>query len=149
MALITQFGYDNLVTHEALSIRYSQGPKTDGGQYEVHRYTTKRFSFVGMTESGARNGAAFMAELTVGGRRLTRYYYIWKKGGDGKWEHDGEEIMLKDEIAAVHEEGPMWRIDVTVNEDDLAYVDEEDLEDNPATWPFPDGGYYWEGESES
>ena len=147
MGLFTTIGYDNLVTHEALSIRYAISAKTEAGEWEVHRYTTKSFSFVGLTEDTARDYAARLSSITIGGYSLARYYDYWKPGDDGKMERT-QLLLLKDEVAAVHDSGPMWRIDVNVNEDDIRYVDEDELGNSPTTWGFPSGGNYWEPVSE-
>ena len=144
MALLNSASFDNLVVHSALSIRYAITSKTDTDEWEVHRYTTKSFSFVGLTESAARSVANTLA--TSSSQGLLRDFYIWKKGDDDKMEKMRVQMMT-DEVAAVHDEGSMWRVDVNVNEDDVYYIDEDDLSDAPSSWGFPSGGNYWEPSS--
>lgn len=141
MALFETAGFDNLVVHSALSVRYAITAKTDADEWEVHRYTTKSFSFVGLTENTAKTVAGTLATSSATG--LLRDYYIWKRGEDGKMEKIRVQMMT-DEVAAVHVDGSMWRVDVNVNEDDVHYIDEGDVNNAPTSWGFPQGGNYWE-----
>lgn len=135
MALLTSISSTNKVTHTALAIRYAVASKTKTDKWEVHRYTTKSFSYVGLSEGAAKTAAATIAA------GLKRTYYIWQENDEGELEHISVQLMT-DEVAAVHETGPMWRVDVNVNEDDIHYVDDIESDLSLAGWPL--GGNYHE-----
>ncbi len=135
MALLNTISADNKVTHVALAIRYAVASKTKTDKWEVHRYTTKSFSYVGLTESAAKTAAESIAS------GLKRTYYIWQENDEGELEKISVQLM-QDEVAAVHDNGPMWRVDVNVNEDDVSYVDNIANDLSLAGWPL--GGNYRE-----
>ena len=135
MALLTSIRSANKVTHVALAIRYAVASKTKTDKWEVHRYTTKSFSYVGLTEAAAKTAADTIAA------GLKRTYYIWQENDEGELDHISVQLM-QDEVAAVHDSGPMWRVDVNVNEDDVYYVDNIESDISLAGWPS--GGNYRE-----
>lgn len=135
MALLTTASATNRVTHAALAIRYAVSSKTKTEKWEVHRYTTKSFSYVGLTEAAAKT----IAENIAAG--LKRTYYIWQENDEWELEHISVQLM-QDEVVAVHDSGPMWRVDVNVNEDDMHYVDNIANDLSLAGWPS--GGNYHE-----
>lgn len=137
MALINQISNACKVTHVALNKRYSINDMSDDGKWEVHRYTTKRFSFVGLSESAAMSGAA---QVITG---LTRFFYLWKTNDMGEREKV-KALLMPDEVAAIHDGGTMWRVDVNVSEDDTLFVDERDLDEDLSLLNWPQGGDYWE-----
>ena len=135
MGLNTSLSAALKVTHTALAIRYAVTAKTKTDKWEVHRYTTKSFSYVGLTESAAKTGANTIAA------GLKRTFYIWQEDDDGELDHISVQLM-PDEVAAVHDRAGMWRIDVNVNEDDVHYVDNIASDLSLAGWP--QGGNYHE-----
>lgn len=134
MSLKTSYTSANKVTHSALSVRYSLGGLTgetlNGNQhlYEVHRYTTKSYSFVGM------NYATAIACRDAKAAMLKRTFYLWKVV-DGELECD-ESIQMVDSVEAVHEDGDMWRVDIQVNEDDVNYTTNPASDLSLLDWPL-------------
>lgn len=134
MALKTSYTSANKVTHSALAVRYSlggmTGEKLNGSQdlYEVHRYITKNYSFVGLdyeTAIACRDAKADM---------LKRTFYLWRVV-DGELEKD-DSIQMVDSVEAVHEDGDMWRVDIQVNEDDVNYTTNPASDLSLLDWPL-------------
>ena len=127
--MFTEKTSDNTVIHSALSIRYSVNSKAADGKWEVHRYITGSYSVVGLDYASA---------ITVANQELMglkRTYYLWTEDEDGERVRFDADLCT-DEVAAVHEDGPMWRVDVNINEDDVNYVDDVESDLSLAGWPY-------------
>lgn len=135
MALLQDYN-DGKVTHTALARRYSVGAKVNDTYYEVHRYTTKTWSYYGLDYATALSCRAAMETL------LKRTFYFWRIGADGTPVKD-DALMMVDAIEVVHDDGAMWHVDIQVNEDDMMYTD--NLMTDPSLLSWPVTGDYAEG----
>lgn len=127
MALLTNYNAGK-VTHTALAVRYALVAKVDDTYYEVHRYTTKSWSYVGLDLATAKTCASTMEVL------LKRTFYLWRIGANGTPEKD-DAIMMPDSIAVVHDDGQMWHVDVQVDEDDMIFTDNPSTDFSLLNWP--------------
>lgn len=128
MSFQTQRTADNTVTHSALSVRYAVTSKTKDNKWEAHRYIHKSFSVVGLDEGSAKTVANAIAAS------LKRTFFLWQEGDDGELEKVVVQLMM-DEVEAVHDNGPFWRVDVNIDEDDTTYVDNVSSDLSLAEWP--------------
>lgn len=129
MALLTEKTAANTVTHSALSVRYAVTAKTKNEKWEAHRYIHKSYSVVGLSESAAKTIAATIAAS------LKRTYFLWQEDEEGELEKVTVQL-LKDEVEAVHDNGPFWRVNVNIDEDDTSYVDNVSSDLSLADWPI-------------
>lgn len=129
MALLQNYE-DGKVTHTALAIRYSLGAKVNDTYYEVHRYTTKSWSYYGLDKTTAINCRNTITGLGY----LKRTYYLWHIAANGQPEKDNA-IMMVDAVEVVHDDGAMWHVDVQVNEDDVAYTNNPETDFALLDWP--------------
>ena len=127
MALLQDYN-DGKVTHTALARRYSVGAKVSDTYYEVHRYTTKTWSYYGLDYSTALDCRGDMETL------LKRTFYFWRIGADGTPVKD-DALMMVDAIEVVHDDGQMWHVDIQVNEDDMMYTDNLMTDPSLLNWP--------------
>lgn len=128
MALLTNYE-DGKVTHTALAVRYSLGAKVNDTYYEVHRYTTKTWSYYGLDYATALDCRADMETL------LKRTFYLWHIDANGEPVKD-DAVMMPDAVEAVHDDGHMWHVDVQVNEDDMTYTDNPSTDFALLNWPL-------------
>lgn len=127
MALLTNYT-DGKVTHTALAVRYALGAKVNDTYYEVHRYTTKSWSYVGLDLTTAKTCAADMETL------LKRTFHLWRIGAAETPVKD-DAIMMPDSVAVVHDDGQMWHVDVQVSEDDMMFTDNPSNDLSLLNWP--------------
>ena len=120
MGLFTTYNDENKVTHSGLAIRYSIEPEyksvTLSGEtyttkyYRVSRYATKRYSYVGMDYTTARQCAEAKAN---------QYYRNYSIIGMNEFDMQSETVkQCQADISYSHEAGKMWRCDIAVNEVD-------------------------------
>lgn len=129
MALLTNYE-DGKVTHTALAVRYSLGAKVNDTYYEVHRYTTKTWSYYGLDYA-----TAIACRNTITGLGyLKRTFYLWRLDANGQPVKD-DAIMMPDAVEVVHDDGAMWHVDVQVNEDDMMYTDDLMTDPSLLDWP--------------
>ncbi len=122
----------NLVVTEGLRVTYSKtivkgtwtwGNDISGGTYyqmfELHRYATKSFKYVGYTYEAAKaKRDALIKELT-----RTFYYSVWNGATDkGQWDtYEGGEMLMSD-ITLTRDEGDSWSVNVSIREDDARTI---------------------------
>ncbi len=125
-------GTKNLVISEALTTTYSRtivrgswtwtAANVSGAfdkMQEVHRYARESFRWVGYT----REAATIKRDELVSLYNRSFSYSDWNSTvSTGKWEvkSGGRRVMA--DIALVREDGDVWSVSVTVNEDDTRMV---------------------------
>ena len=137
MGLWTTYGDGNKVTSSGLSIRYSVLPGTSG--YEVTRYATKSYSFVGMDRTTAKSCASAKRS------QYTRQYSRVSTAGVSAAEVTVVECPC--DIAETPQGGGMWQVQISVNETDTKPA--SDIPADPASlFAAANGRNYDEGEGD-
>lgn len=109
------------VVDRAKSVRYTVDGSTlkvgaeELVHWEVRRTCTKDYRYIGLTEAAAKACAAAKVE------KYTRTSYVWARKTDTGYESAGVQACQAD-IAAVHDEGDAWHVDVQVSEEDTVHV---------------------------
>lgn len=111
--MFTTASDSNKQTHTALKTIYSVNGKATDELWEVHRYITKSYSYVGLTKAGA---------ISVRDSKAAMYRRTYQRWVDP--ETPVNVVMLADSIEANHADGTMWSVDIQVNEDDVLYTDD-------------------------
>ncbi len=133
MALITDTTTNrNLVVTEGLSVTYSKsitkgtwtwGTSTLNGtydkMYELHRYATKAFKYVGYTYEAAKaKRDALITELTRDFK-----YSVWNGAvTNGQWDVYAGGTQLMSDITLTYDAGDAWSVNVRVREDDTRTI---------------------------
>jgi len=116
MSLLTTWTAANRVVSEALSTVYSTdivGGSANQPEYMLTRHRTKKYEYVGLTESAAVLCAAAMCN------QYTRTFKDWSltNGTPKFWKLNGNTYQATvATIAATRDQGPMWRVEITVDE---------------------------------
>lgn len=112
MGLWTTYGDANKVTSRGLAVRYSVQPSKHG--YEVTRYATKSYAFVGMDRATAK--ACASAKRSQYTREYSRVET--KSGTSGSTVAEVTVVECPCDIAETRMNGGMWQVQVDVNETD-------------------------------
>lgn len=125
MSLINGYSDDNKQTQTGLQKQYNYEAKffvvkdTLCSVYRVTRHATKQYSYVGMTESAARNCAAAKTA------QYTKTHKGWKLTYS---DQGGLNVAAENYTAcgaqaqAVHDQGGMWHTQINVNEQDEVWT---------------------------
>lgn len=123
MSLLTNWGPHNMVTEEALCVRYSQAFNNEQSYWEVTRLATKQYRFIGMTEATAK--ACVSAKLAQYTRNYTQIIEreIPASPGSDTMITVHVPIAVPEcmaDIVAVREgDGNAWSVQIAVSEVDM------------------------------
>ena len=141
MGLWTTYGDMNKVTSRGLAVRYSVQPAAIG--YEVTRYATKSYAFVGMDRATAKSCAS--AKRSQYTREYSRVKT--KSGTSGSTVAEVTVVECPCDIAETPQGGGMWQVQISVNETD-AKPSAEIPSDPASLFTAANGRNYDEGEGD-
>lgn len=122
MSLKTVYNDTNKVVSQKLDIRYSVDPSEDGTYYTVTRLASMQYAFIGMDEDTATQcamakSAQYMREYsklrTVSGQAIPSVVKVRER---------------KTDVAARHQAGSAWNVEISVSETDVKAVAEAPLD---------------------
>lgn len=122
MSLKTVYNDTNKVVSQKLAIRYSIDPSDDGAYYTVTRLASMQYSFIGMDEDTATQCA--MAKVA----QYTREYSKLRTVPGQAIPSVVKVRECKTDIAARHQAGSAWNVEISVSETDVKAVAEAPLD---------------------
>lgn len=127
MGLLTTGSTLNCDVHQTLTVTYSQsriygtwsfgsGPSITWYTkvYETHRYASCSFSYVGLTMDAATAIAESLNSYFLRGKKISTW-----DAENGVFDDQDAGSQTMAEIVARKEAGDMWRVDVSVREEDV------------------------------
>ncbi len=126
MGLLSECTEANRIIHQPRSVTYSRrmifGLWTYGSgagiawytkAYELHRYCTASYSYVGLSKTAATDAVTKLVEMYT----RAMYYSDWDET-TGVFADKACGKMPMAEVVARTQNGHMWQVDVTIREDD-------------------------------